>query len=158
MPGQILAELKQTKPFPSLGEEAAVSLARTWALFDHAGEELMAKYGITQTQYNVLRILRGAGPAGLCRSEIGERMISRVPDVTRLLDRMEAAGLVERERGDEDRRFVTARITREGLKMLTRLDQPLNDFIRSKLGFLGESKLRTLIDLLADVRTAFPLG
>lgn len=156
MPGQLAIEIKQTKPFPTLEEEAAVSLARTAALLQHAGEELLGRYGITQTQYNVLRILRGAGPNGLCRTEIGERMINRVPDVTRLLDRMEDAGLVERERGEEDRRYVTARITREGLKLLTRLDQPLYEFLEAKLGHLGPNRLRSLIDLLAEARTEFP--
>ena len=155
MPGQLQREIKQTKPFGTLEEEAAVSLARTAALLQHAGEELLGRYGITQTQYNVLRILRGAGANGLCRAEVGERMINRVPDVTRLLDRMEDARLVERERGEEDRRYVTARITPEGLKILTRLDQPLHDFLEAKLSHMGQGKLRTLIDLLAEARTEF---
>ncbi|HEV8125598.1 MAG TPA: MarR family transcriptional regulator [Gemmatimonadales bacterium] len=155
MPGQLAAEIKQTKPFTTLEEEAVVSLARTAALQDHAGQELMAGFGITQTQYNVLRILRGAGTAGLGRNQIGERMINRVPDVTRLLDRMEAVGLVERERGDDDRRCVTARITREGLKVLTRIDQPLHEFLKARVSHLGPEKLRTLIDLLADLRTGY---
>ena len=158
MPGQILAELKQTKPFPTLEEEAAVSLARTQALVQHAAEEMLAKFEVTRTQYNVLRILRGAGPGGLCRAEVRDRMIARVPDVTRLLDRMEEAGLIERERGDEDRRFVTARITKEGLKVLTRMDQPLHEFLDSRFSHLGSEKLKTLIDLLAELRTAFPAG
>jgi DNA-binding MarR family transcriptional regulator len=156
MPGQLQTEIKQTKPFTTLEEEAAVSLARTAALLQHAGEELLGRFEITQTQYNVLRILRGAGPDGLCRTEIAERMINRVPDVTRLLDRMEDAGLVERERGEEDRRFVTARITREGLKILTQLDQPLHDFLETKLSHMGAGKLRALIDLLAEARTELP--
>lgn len=156
MPGQILAELKQTKPFPTLEEEAAVSLARTQALVQHAAEEMLAEHGVTQTQYNVLRILRGAGPDGLCRAEIRQRMIARVPDVTRLLDRMEDADLVERERGDEDRRFVRARITPEGLDVLSRMDQPLNQFLKSRFAHLGSGKLKTLIDLLAELRTAYP--
>jgi DNA-binding MarR family transcriptional regulator len=156
MPGQLQTEIKQTKPFTTLEEEAAVSLARTAALLQHAGEELLGRFEITQTQYNVLRILRGAGPDGLCRTEIAERMINRVPDVTRLLDRMEDAGLVERERGEEDRRFVTARITREGLKILTQLDQPLHDFLETKLSHMGAGKLRNLIDLLAEARTELP--
>ena len=83
-------------------------------------------------------------------------MIARVPDVTRLLDRMEDAGLVERERGDEDRRFVRARITPEGLDVLSRMDQPLNQFLKSRFAHLGSGKLKTLIDLLAELRTAYP--
>lgn len=156
MPGQLATEIKQTKPFSTLEEEAAVSLARTQALVQHASEGMMAEHGVTHTQYNVLRILRGAGAEGLCRAAVGDRMIARVPDVTRLLDRMEEAGLVERERGDEDRRYVRARITKEGLKVLTRLEQPLHQFLETRFSHLGNAKLRTLIDLLAELRTAYP--
>ena len=152
MPGQILQELKQTKPFTRLEEEALVSLARTAAVIEHAAEDMLGRHGITNTQYNVLRILRGAGKNGRCRNEIGERMVRRVPDVTRLLDRLEAAGLVERERDGEDRRMVTARITPEGLKLLTRLEEPLIAFQQNCLAHLGPQKLRTLIDLLAAAR------
>ena len=81
--------------------------------------EALKPHGVTPTQYNVLRILRGSGEEGLCRSEIMERMIARVPDATRLLDRMEGAGLIERERSQVDRRFVTTRITEEGRRVLT---------------------------------------
>jgi DNA-binding MarR family transcriptional regulator len=156
MPGQLATEIKQTKPFTTLEEEAAVSLARTQALIQHASEGMMAEHGVTHTQYNVLRILRGAGPAGLCRAEVGNRMIARVPDVTRLLDRMEDAGLVARERGDEDRRYVRARITKEGLKVLTRMEQPMHQFLEAKFTHLGPEKLRTFIDLLAELRTVYP--
>lgn len=158
MPGQILTEIKQTKPFSTLEEEAAVSLARTHALVQHAAEEMLAEHGVTQTQYNVLRILRGAGAEGLCRNAIRDRMLARVPDVTRLLDRMEDAGLVERERGEEDRRYVTARITREGLKVLTRIEPPLREFLETRFSPMGAQNLKALIDLLAQLRTAFPAG
>lgn len=152
MPGQLLSEIKQTRPFKTLEEEAAVSLARTSAIIEHAAESLLAEHGVTHTQYNVLRILRGAGDEGLCRNDIGSRMVTQVPDVTRLLDRMEGAGLVERERGADDRRFVRARITRQGLKVLTQLDPPLQAFLKARFGHLGPAKLATLIDLLAEVR------
>jgi DNA-binding MarR family transcriptional regulator len=156
MPGQLATEIKQTRPFTTLEEEAAVSLARTQALVQHASEEIFAKFEVTRTQYNVLRILRGAGPEGLCRAEVRDRMITRVPDVTRLLDRMEEAGLIERERGGEDRRFVTARITKDGLKVLARMDQPLHEFLDARFAHLGSERLNALIDLLAELRTAFP--
>jgi len=104
-------ELKQTRPFKSSLEEAFVGLQRTAALLEHALETALKPSGVTATQYNVLRILRGAGPQGLCRHEVGDRMVRRVPDVTRLLDRLEDMGLITRTRGGEDRRFVSTTIT-----------------------------------------------
>src|SRR4051794_8759267 len=92
------SELKQTKPFRSLEEEAPLNIARTAAVLEHALAQALKPYDITPTQYNVLRILRGAGRDGLCRNEVGERLVTRVPDVTRLLDRMEEQGLLARER------------------------------------------------------------
>ena len=114
--------------------------------------EALKPYGVTPTQYNALRILRGAGEHGLCRSEVRERLISQVPDVTRLLDRLEEMGLVERERDSDDRRMVNTRITREGLRLLARLDAPVEALHREQLGHLDERDLRTLIDLLARCR------
>jgi DNA-binding MarR family transcriptional regulator len=96
---ELLAELKQRKPYPSLSQEAHISILRTAAVVAHAFEEFLKPHGITATQYNVLRILRGAVPEGLCRNEIRDRMVTPVPDVTRLLDRLEALGLVVRSRG-----------------------------------------------------------
>jgi DNA-binding MarR family transcriptional regulator len=146
------AELKQTKPFRSLGHEAALSIQRTAAELEHAFESAMKPYGITATQYNVLRILRGAGPAGLCRNKIGARMVRRVPDVTRLLDRLEDMKLIVRERGGEDRRYVTTKVTPSGLKVLGRLDPVVDELHAVQLGRLGDPLLRTLIDLLGRVR------
>ena len=103
-----------TKPFKSVEEEALLSIARTAALIEHAGAEAFKPFNLTITQYNVLRILRGAGTDGLCRNEVGERLVTKVPDVTRLLDRMEAAGLIVRTRGGQDRRYVATRITEAG--------------------------------------------
>src|SRR5215207_8688671 len=118
MPSRLQAEIKQTKPFPSLQHEAILGLLRTAAVVDHSTDEALRPYGITGTQYNVLRILRGAGANGLCGREIGERMITRVPDIPRLLDRMEKSGLISRVRDREDRRHVTARITPKGDEVL----------------------------------------
>jgi DNA-binding MarR family transcriptional regulator len=114
--------------------------------------ESLKAFGITGTQLNVLRILRGAGPDGLCRNEIGDRLVAQVPDVTRLLDRMEEADLVVRARSAEDRRLVRTRITERGLALLARLDAPLIALHAQQLGHLPPDRLRTLIDLLADVR------
>jgi DNA-binding MarR family transcriptional regulator len=114
----------------------------------------MKPFGITPTQYNALRILRGAGDKGLCRNEIRDRLVAQVPDATRLLDRMEAAGLIRRERDTADRRFVTTRITDEGLRVVNELDGPVAEMHRRRLGSLDADELRTLISLLARVRDA----
>src|SRR3954469_3766569 len=149
MASDLRNEIKQTKPFVSLEAEAHLNIERTAAVLGHAFAERLKPFGITSTQYNVLRILRGAGATGLCRNEIRDRLVAQVPDVTRLLDRMEDAGLVERERGETDRRLVPTRSTRQGLQLLKRLDAPVLDVHRRHLGHLSAAQLRSLIDLLA---------
>jgi DNA-binding MarR family transcriptional regulator len=146
------AELKQRRPFKNLRQEAHLSVLRTAAMLEHAFEGALKPYGITQTQYNVLRILRGAGENGLCRHEVRDRMLRPVPDVTRLLDRLEQMDLIVRERGGEDRRFVTTRITRAGLRLLAGLDDVVDEIHDRLLGHLDEAPLRSLVDLLARVR------
>lgn len=145
-------EIKQMRPFASLEQEAFLSIGRTWAVLDHAMAEALKPHGITPTQFNVLRILRGAGEEGLCRGEIMDRMIARVPDATRLLGRMEGAGLIERERSEVDRRFVTTRITGAGRRVLAELDDAVPALHRRQFEGLDEDELRTLIDLLGRVR------
>ena len=145
-------ELKQTKPFASLEAEAVLSIARTAAALEHGVAQALKAHGLTPTQYNVLRILRGAGPDGLCRNEVGNRLVTRVPDVTRLLDRMEDTGLISRERGAEDRRYVTTRISRKGLELVGKLDQPMHDLHQAQLGHVSKKGLRALIDALAEAR------
>lgn len=145
-------EIKQTRPFSSLEQEAYLSLGRTWAVLEHATAEALKPHGITPTQYNVLRILRGAGEKGLCRSEVMERMIARVPDATRLLDRMEAADLIVRQRSTEDRRFVTTRISDEGLRLLDELDGEVLQLHQRQFAALDEKGLRELIELLGHAR------
>ena len=145
-------ELKQTKGWNSLEEEAALNLARTSAVLEHALAQALKPYDVTPTQYNVLRILRGAGPDGLCRNEVGARLVRRVPDVTRLLDRMEETGLIARERGGDDRRYVTTRIEPKGLALLQRLDGEICAIHRRNLGHLDKKELRKLIDLLTAAR------
>jgi DNA-binding MarR family transcriptional regulator len=152
MPSRLQAELKQTKPFGSLEEAAALEIVRTAALIEHAAGEMLRTYGITSTQYNVLRILRGAGTEGLCRNEVRDRLLTPVPDATRLLDRLMAMGLVSRDRDTPDRRFVTTRITPAGLDLLARLDEPIQRLHRERLGHLGAEQLRALIDLLEETR------
>jgi DNA-binding MarR family transcriptional regulator len=150
--GDLKAELKQRKPFRSVRHEAHLSILRTAAELEHAMEAALKPHGITATQYNVLRILRGAGPGGLCRHEIATRMLRRVPDVTRLLDRMEDLRLVGRQRDGDDRRFVTTRVTAAGLKSLAALDPVVDHLTDAQVGHLGDARLRTLIDLLGRVR------
>ena len=145
-------EIKQNKPFRSLEQESLLSIERTAAVLGHAFGETIKEFGVTATQYNVLRILRGAGSAGLCRNEIRDRLVAQVPDVTRLLDRMEDAGLVERERDNEDRRQVTTRITRRGLKLLDAMDEPVHAIHQRQLGHLTRDQLRLLIELLGAAR------
>jgi DNA-binding MarR family transcriptional regulator len=149
---QLRDEIRQTRPFASLEQEAYLSLGRTWSLLEHATAESLKPHGITPTQYNVLRILRGAGTNGLCRSEVMERMIARVPDATRLLDRMEAIDLIARKRSSEDRRFVTTRITEDGLRLLAELDEAIMELHERQFAALDDESLHSLIELLGLVR------
>lgn len=146
-------ELKQNKPFETLEEEAVLSIARTAALIEHQATQALKPYTLSLSQYNVLRILRGAGADGLCRNEVGKRLVTEVPDVTRLLDRMEEAGLISRQRGAKDRRYVTTRITRKGLDLVGKLDRPIRELHQAQLGHVGKKSLRALIDALTEVRT-----
>jgi DNA-binding MarR family transcriptional regulator len=153
MDSRLQQEIRQARPFRSLEQEALLSIGRTAARTGHAMVEALRPHGITPTQYNVLRILRGAGEEGLCRNEVRERMIALVPDVTRLLDRLEEAGLIRRHRDQEDRRQMRTRITAEGLELLASLDEPVDALDRSLLGHLSEAELRDVIRLLARVRS-----
>ena len=145
-------EIKQTKPFSSLEQEAQLSIVRTGAMMMDEIEQFLRPYGVTATQYNVLRILRGSEPDGLCRNELRDRMLTRMPDVTRLLDRMEEGGLVARTREDEDRRMVRSRITEEGLKLLAAVDGATQEEHKRRFRNLDADQMRTLIGLLNLVR------
>jgi DNA-binding MarR family transcriptional regulator len=148
----IQAELKQTKPFSSLAEEAFIALMRTADQLQWRGAELMKQFDVSPTQFNALRILRGAGPMGLPCSEISERMINRDSDITRLLDRLEKRGLAERCRETRDRRVIMARITGGGLDLLKKMDKPVEEFHRKLLGQMGEKQLHALLRLLEQAR------
>ncbi|HET9467620.1 MAG TPA: MarR family transcriptional regulator [Vicinamibacterales bacterium] len=151
-PKTLRTELKMAKPFKSIEEEAILSIARTAAVLEHSGADALRPFDLTITQYNVLRILRGAGSEGLCRNEVGERLVTKVPDVTRLLDRMEAAGLIVRQRGSEDRRVVATQITEKGLKLLEKIDRELPAIHARQLGHVSQKRLRELISILEEVR------
>jgi DNA-binding MarR family transcriptional regulator len=148
----IQAEIKQSKPFSSLEEEALVALQRTADRLQWQLSEMLKPHGISPTQYNALRILRGAKEHGRACSEIAERMINRDPDITRLIDRLERRGLVARSREQKDRRVITTRITPAGLELLKSLDRPVEEFNRKMLGHLGQPRLRSLIGLLSAAR------
>jgi DNA-binding MarR family transcriptional regulator len=149
---QLQTEILQQKPFESLEQEALLNILRTADVLIQRLTAVLKPFKLSHSQYNVLRILRGAGADGLACQEIGERMISRDPDITRLLDRLEARGLVTRTRDQKDRRVVTARITSEGLRILAQLDGPVAQVDRRQLEHLGERQLRSLIQLLEVAR------
>jgi DNA-binding MarR family transcriptional regulator len=148
----IVHELKQTKPFPSKAQEAAVALMRTADVLRRLIGAVVEPNGITSQQYNVLRILRGAGERGLPTLEIAERMIESTPGITRLIDRLETKKLAVRVRCLTDRRQVFCHITPAGLALLTTLDAPILDAADTALGALKKTELTSLIDLLDRTR------
>jgi DNA-binding MarR family transcriptional regulator len=149
---RLQAELKQDRPFSSVQAEAAIAILRTADdLHRHYGV-VIEPYGITGQQYNVLRILRGAHPEPLPTLEIGERLIERVPGITRLLDRLEDKGLVSRERCAVDRRLVHCRISEAGLVLLAEMDDAVSAADRGSMGNLTEAEVETLVALLERVR------
>ena len=152
MPRTLQDDLQQRKPFASLQQEASLSVVRTSTALQDAGEDLFKPHGITGTQYNVLRILRGSEPDGLCRNALRDRMLTRMPDVTRLLDRMEKAGLVKRSREGTDRRMVSTQITAAGKKLLAEIDPKVAAHHRRRMSHLSDAQLHILVDLLTLVR------
>jgi DNA-binding MarR family transcriptional regulator len=153
-----MEEIRQTKPFASLEEQVFLELQLTAdRLLAGAARELR-EFGLSPAQYNVLRILRGAGEAGITCSEIGERMIQRDPDVTRLLDRLVVQGLAVRERGERDRRVVVTRATRAAREALRQVDGRIASYHKRQLGHLGAERLRKLASLLEEVRELEPFS
>lgn len=148
---QLERELKQTRPFASPYHEGAMGLIRTADVLRRRFDALFEPCGLTMQQYNVLRILRGAGEA-LPTMEIAERMIERTPGITRLVDRLEGKGLVRRTRSQEDRRRVLCSITDEGLELLADLDEPVDAADEEVLSMLTEDEVRELIDMLDRIR------
>jgi DNA-binding MarR family transcriptional regulator len=153
MTSKMQEEIKQTRPFTTAETEAMLALHLTSDRLVNEGTRLLRPWDISPTQYNVLRILRGAGTDGLTCGGIGDRMIQHDPDITRLIDRLLKRGLVHRRRDDKDRRVVITRITQKGLDLLAELDAPVEEFNLRRLGHLGPERLRTLIALLDLVRS-----
>jgi DNA-binding MarR family transcriptional regulator len=152
MTSRLQREIKQTKPFGSAAQETTIAILRTADVVRTHLAEVIEPAGVTLQQYNVLRILRGSHPEPLATLEIGERMIERQPGVTRLLDRLEAKGLVRRERCPTDRRIVHASITPGGLDLLEELDAPIQEAEDIVQSSLSTADLRTLIRLLERIR------
>ncbi|MGZ4777881.1 MAG: MarR family winged helix-turn-helix transcriptional regulator [Thermoanaerobaculia bacterium] len=149
---RIQQEIKQNKPFHSRKEEAAVALLRTTDLLRRMIGGVVESKGITAQQYNVLRILRGAGDHGLPTLDIAERMIEQTPGITRLIDRLETKDLVLRERCPTDRRQVFCRITRSGLRLLGSLDAPIRAAEERALSVMADRELTSFISLLDRAR------
>lgn len=152
MARDLQTEIKQKKPFQLREEELFLNIIRTADLLSRKGAELFKSSDLSSNQYNVLRILRGAGAEGLACGEVGDRMVTRDPDITRLLDRLEKRDLVKRSREKGDRRVVTARITPAGLDLLKKLDEPVQEWHKSQLGHMDPKDQETLIHLLEQAR------
>jgi DNA-binding MarR family transcriptional regulator len=144
-----LVERIQSRGFPSAVAQAWVSVVIAGDRLTQQAEQLFAEHGITGDQFNVLRILRGADPGGLARGEITQRLMRRAPDTTRMLDRLERAGLIRRVRGTDDARRSIARITGDGLALLERLDPQVEQVMATAMAPLDEAQLRELARLCA---------
>ena len=142
---------KPRRPQASIEERIFITLLKVADALGQEAEQLTHTAELTGTQYNVLRILRGAGPEGLPCGGIGDRMITHDPDITRLLDRMEKRGLITRERQKDDRRVVKTRITPHGLGLLKPLDPPMRDLHKRQFRHMAGARLKTLCDLLEEI-------
>lgn len=151
-PSTLAHEIHKRQPFDLVEEEAFLNLIRTQAVLSGEFARLFKTKGLSEATYNVLRILRGAGPCGRMCVEIGDHMVAQVPDVTRLVDRLEQAGLAARARTDDDRRVVRVTITPAGLAVLSELDEPVRQLHQQQLGHLTRDELKSLNDLLVKAR------
>jgi DNA-binding MarR family transcriptional regulator len=145
-------EIKRGRPFEVLEEEVYLNLLRTASVLSAGPGTIFKTVGISAPLHNILRILRGAGDKGLPSLEIAQRMVTRVPDITRLVDRLERQGLATRSRIQEDRRVVLVRITEKGKELIGRLEQPLLDLQTKQLANLSPEELHTLNELLVKAR------
>jgi DNA-binding MarR family transcriptional regulator len=152
MSGKLREEIGKSGPFASLEEEVLLNFLRTADRLTGSVESALKPVGLSPTQYNVLRILRGVNPQGLACQEIARRMITRDADITRLLDRLQARGLVHRQRQTDDRRVVHITITPAGLAMLAELDPMILDLNQNLLRHLGTAGLKQLLELIEQAR------
>ena len=150
---QLQREIRQGKPFRSRGQEVVVALLRTADLIRRTVGRVLEPHDITPQQYNVLRILRGAGEQGLPTLEIADRMIEQAPGVTRLLDRLEVKGLVRRQRCPEDRRQVLCWLTSAGTELVERLDEPVDSADAEAVAMLTPEEQEKLLRMLDAIRS-----
>jgi DNA-binding MarR family transcriptional regulator len=150
--GKLQQEIHQTKAIRLIEEEATLNIVRTADVLMLAQNAVLKPYALSATQYNVLRILRGAGKDGASCKDIGSRLVARDPDITRLMDRLEQRGMVTRDRTKEDRRVVTHRLTKAGLDLVNELDRPIEALHQKTMGHMKGGKLRDLVGLLEEVR------
>jgi DNA-binding MarR family transcriptional regulator len=148
----IVKELKQKKPFTSLSQEAVVGLLRTADILRRGYYAVVEERGISPQQYNVLRILRGAGPEGLPTLEIANRLLEKSPGITRFVDQLEKVGLLQRRRNPIDRRQVFCVITEEGLDLIGKMDAPVDAWDHGSLAMLSRTELKSLIGTLDQIR------
>jgi DNA-binding MarR family transcriptional regulator len=148
----LAAEIGKRRPFELPEEEAHLNLLRTLSVLAEGGERLLKEHGLSEPTYNILRILRGSGEAGRPSGEIARDMIARVPDVTRLVDRLEEKGLASRCRIEEDRRVVQVRVTKAGLDLLAKMDAPIRETHKSQFTSLSRAELAELNRLLVKAR------
>jgi DNA-binding MarR family transcriptional regulator len=154
-PSGLREELKQTRPFHSAAHEAVISILRTAAVVQRQISQVVEASGVTIQQYNVMRILRGAGESGLPTLAIRDRMIEEAAGITRLLDKLEASGYVRRERSTPDRRQVLCQITPAGLAVLAALDEPVDAVNDVALAQLTPAEQQSLVELLGAVRSSY---
>ncbi len=155
-PASLQDEIGKRRPFDHAEQEAYLNIMRTMSVLDEEVSKLFKSRGLSEATYNALRILRGeqshGASAGIPCQLIGERLISRVPDVTRLIDRLEATGLVKRGRTDQDRRIVLVSITKKGLSILDQLDKPLTEIHKNQFKHMTGAELAELNRLLVKAR------
>lgn len=149
---KLVEELKMKKPFARPEQEALVSIIATNARIEEIIASILAPFGITRPQFNMLRILRGAHPDGLTCTAINDRLVTKSPDITRLLDRLEEARLVERARGVEDRRQVYTIISKNGLAALAQVDEKIHAFEIDMMNQLSQKEISALIGSLERIR------
>lgn len=152
MANKLQHEIKQSSPFSTLEEEAILNLVRTADSLQNSFRRMLKPHALTPTQYNALRVLRGAGPGGLTCSELGNRLLSEVPDITRLVDRLARQNLVVRQRDKQDRRVIHTEITAGGLEKLRVLDPLVTESVQNQVKHMGSRRLSLLIDLLEEAR------
>jgi DNA-binding MarR family transcriptional regulator len=149
---KLQVEIQQKKPFENVQEELWLNVSRTSAVLSHRVEQALRPFGLSPTQYNVLRILRGAGDEGLVQHEVGDRLVAMGPDVPRILSRMEKAGWVQRVRGTVDRRVVRATLTACGLALVNGLDETMRALVLSLFLGMSQEQMRQTCDLLVAAR------